>query len=96
MPHFIVEYSDNGDQETRAAHRAEHIAYRKSLGVRMPLAGPLLGSDGAAIGSIIIVEAGDQAEAERLATEDPLVAAGVLTLVSARPYRIAAMQPPAA
>ena len=54
MPHYIVEYSDNGDAATRAAHRDAHIAYRQSFGARMPLAGPLLDAGQcAALGEVL-------------------------------------------
>ncbi len=96
MPHYLVEYSDSGDAAARAAHRADHIAYRKSLGARLPLAGTLLDASGEAAGSLVIIEAEGQGAAANIAADDPLVAAGVLTLISVRPYRIAAMKPPAA
>lgn len=94
MPHFLVEYREVGEAASRDPHRAEHIAYRKALGAEMPLAGPLLDDAGRPVGSIVILEAADRAEAERVAARDPFVAAGVLELVSVRGYRIAAMKPP--
>lgn len=92
MPHFIVEYRQGGTQEAREKHRADHIAYRKSLGDRMPLAGPLLDDDQTPIGSLIILEAADKPAAIAAARGDPYVKAGVLELVSVRPYRIAAIK----
>ena len=94
MPHFLVEYREVGNAAQREAHRAAHIAYRKGLGEAMPLAGPVLDEAGTAVGSLIIVEAADRAEAEVLARRDPYVAEGVLELQSVRGYRIAAMKPP--
>lgn len=94
MPHFIVEYRQSGTVEAREKHRAEHIAYRKGFGDRMPLAGPLLDDDQRPIGSLIILEASDKPAAIRAASEDPYVKTGVLELVSVRPYRIAAIKAP--
>ena len=94
MAHFIVEYRQAGSAEVRDAHRGEHIAYRKSFGDKMPLAGPLLDDAGATVGSLIIVEADDRNAATALAANDPYVKLGVLELVSVRGYRIAAMKPP--
>jgi hypothetical protein len=92
MPHFIVEYRQGGTQDARERHRAEHIAYRKSFGDRMPLAGPLLDDNETPIGSLIILEAADKSAAIAAARGDPYVKAGVLELVSVRPYRIAAIK----
>ena len=94
MAHFLVEYREVGDARTRDAHRVQHIAYRKSLGAGMPLAGPLLDDEGNPVGSVVILAATDRAEAETIAARDPFVAAGVLELVLVRGYRIAAMKPP--
>lgn len=94
MAHFLVEYVELGDSKAREEKRGDHIAYRKGLGGAMALAGPLLDEDGQPTGSVVILEAGDEAAAEDLALADPYVAAGVLELVSVRRYRIAAMKPP--
>lgn len=96
MPHYLVEYRELGSPEARERLRGEHIAYRKGLGEAMALAGPLLGTDDQPVGSVVIIEAADQAEAERTALADPYVGAGVLDCVSVRKYRIAAMKPPQA
>jgi uncharacterized protein YciI len=95
MTHFLVEYAERGNTAAREQHRAEHISYRKQLGARLPLAGPLLDEAGKPTGSVVILEAGDRAEAERVASADPYVGHGVLELVSVRAFRIAAMKPPA-
>lgn len=94
MAHFLVEYVELGNPAAREDKRGDHIAYRKGLGGAMALAGPLLAEDGQPTGSIVILEAEDEAGAEELALADPYVAAGVLELVSVRRYRIAAMKPP--
>jgi uncharacterized protein YciI len=94
MPHFLVEYIDVGASRAREQHRSEHIAYRKGLGGAMCLAGPILDDAGAAIGSLVILQADNRAAAQLLATRDPYVAAGVLELSSVRGYRIAAMKVP--
>ncbi len=94
MPHFLVEYRELGNPEARDSLRPDHIAYRKGLGAAMALAGPLLGDDDKPVGSVVIIEAADQAAAEETASADPYVGAGVLECVSVRKYRIAAMKPP--
>jgi uncharacterized protein YciI len=94
MAHFLVEYADTGDAQAREAHRGAHISYRKQLGARLALAGPLMGEDGKPSGSVVIIEAESRAEAELWALQDPYIVHGVLKLVSLRGYRIAAMNPP--
>jgi uncharacterized protein YciI len=94
MAHFLVEYVDTGDTQAREAHRGAHIGYRKELGTRLALAGPLMDENGKPCGSVVIVEAGSRAEAEHWALQDPYIMNGVLKLVSLRGYRIAAMNPP--
>jgi len=95
VAHFLVEYREIGNPDAREARRPDHIAYRKGLGAAMALAGPLLDEDEKPIGSIVILEAASQEAAQTLALEDPYVAHGVMTIVSVRRYRIAAMKPPA-
>lgn len=94
MPHFLVEYREVGAPEVREARRGEHIDYRKRLGSAMPLAGPLLDDQSKITGSVVILEAADRNEAESLASRDPFVGAGVLSLVSVREFRIASLKPP--
>lgn len=94
MAHFLVEYAELGNAAAREEKRGDHIAWRKGLGGAMALAGPLLGADGLPSGSVVIIEAEDEAVAQTLAGADPYVAAGVFALVSVRRYRIAAMKPP--
>lgn len=97
MPHFVVEYVDAaGVAETRARLREEHIAYRKGLGAAMVMAGPLLQDfDGSPpFGSLVVIEAGDRQEAERVARADPYAQAGVFQTIRIHGYRIAALNPP--
>jgi uncharacterized protein len=96
MAHFLIEYADLGDAQGRDRYRSDHIAYRKGLGEAMPLAGPLLDSEGKPDGSVVILEAESEAEAEATANADPYVIHGVVDLISVRRYRIAAMKPPVA
>jgi uncharacterized protein YciI len=92
MAHFIVEYADlPGVEQARASNRAAHIAYRVGLGERMLMAGPLLDEAANPVGSLVLIEANDLAEAKTIATSDPYLSSSIFRLVSVRPYRIAAM-----
>jgi len=97
MPHFVVEYFDRpGSGETRAANREKHIAYRKALGPRLVLAGPLFEDfDGSpAKGSMVILEAADKAEATSTAHADPYAEAGVFDEIRVFAHRILVLNPP--
>ena len=93
--HYLVRYEQVGNDELREAGRPQHIAYRKGLGSDLALAGPLLGTDGKPVGSVVIIAAKGLSDAERIAKADPFVTAGLLRLISLEPMRIAAIQPPA-
>ncbi|GLT00800.1 hypothetical protein GCM10007897_21900 [Sphingobium jiangsuense] len=93
--YFLIQYRQTGSNELREEKRGEHIAYRKGLGAALALAGPLLDEEGRPVGSVIILRAEDRGAAERIATSDPFVAAGLLELESIQAMRIAAMAPPA-
>ena len=97
MPHFVVEYFDRpGSGEVRTANRDKHIAYRRELGKRLVLAGPLFEDfDGSpAKGSMVILEAADKAEATRIAHADPYAEAGVFDDIRVFAHRILVLNPP--
>lgn len=65
--------------ELRRQHRAAHLASLEELDKagKIVHAGPLLDADGAPVGSLIVFEAADLAEAQRRAAADPYVLEGV-------------------
>lgn len=94
MAHFLVEYREVGNPEMRERLRGEHIAYRKGLGGTIALAGPLLDGADRPVGSVVIIEAPDEAAADEIAKGDPYVAAELMECASVRKYRIAVINPP--
>ena len=94
MP-YAVHYLDKADAgDIRQRHRDAHIAYRKGLGDRLLLAGPLLSEDGKAVGSLVLLEAGSLAEAKTMAQSDPYAAAGLFNQILVHGYKIMAMNLP--
>lgn len=94
MP-YAVHYLDKDDAgDIRQQHREAHIAYRKGLGERLLLAGPLLSEDGKAAGSLVLLEAGNLAEARAIAESDPYAAAGLFGQILVHGYKIMAMNLP--
>jgi uncharacterized protein YciI len=72
--------------ELRLANRPDHVAYLKSLGQTLVLAGPFTKDDGKTMtGSLIVVEAPSREAAKRIADGDPFAKAGLFEAVEIRP-----------
>jgi uncharacterized protein len=76
----------------RLATREQHLAYvgaAEARGeVRVVLAGPLLGDDGATMaGSLLLIEAETLAAAQAFAESDPYRQSGLFADVAIRPFR---------
>lgn len=94
MP-YVVHYLDKKDAgDIRQQHREAHIAYRKGLGDRLLLAGPLLSEDGKPVGSLVLLEAGSLQEAKEIAQSDPYAAAGLFDQILVHGYKIMAVNLP--
>ena len=89
---FAVHYLDRSDPgDIRQRLRDAHIAYRKGLGRQLLLAGPLLSESGSPVGSLVLLEAENSAEARKLAHSDPYALAGLFETVAVHNYRIMVM-----
>jgi hypothetical protein len=72
----------------RLATRDAHVAWLKSLGGRVRIAGPFLDETAEIMqGSIVVIEAETLAEAEATFAADPYAAAGLFETVEIRPWR---------
>ena len=77
-----------GAADIRAANRATHLEYLAAHEDRIVVAGPLLSDDGAGmVGSLLILDFADKAEAETFAANDPYAKAGLFERVDIRPWR---------
>jgi uncharacterized protein YciI len=86
---FAITANDKADSHAlRAATRETHLGYLDSIVAQMILAGPLLNAEGQSIGSLLIVEAENQAAAEAFAAADPYAKAGLFGSVTIQPYRL--------
>lgn len=71
----------------RKANRPEHLAYLKSLGETLVLAGPFTETDGQTMnGSLIVVEAASIDAARKIAANDPFARLGIFASVDIRPW----------
>jgi uncharacterized protein YciI len=86
---FVVVCIDKpGTRELRIANRPKHVAFLDGLKDTIVLAGPMLDDRGDAIGSMLLLEAADPAEARRLAAADPYAKAQLFESVRVEKYRI--------
>ena len=77
-----------GHGHLRTENRPAHIDYLKANLAKIVLAGPMTSEDGEKpIGSVIIIEAADRAEAEAFAAGDPYAKAGVFESVTIKPFK---------
>lgn len=77
-----------GAAEIRASNRAVHLEYLEAHAARLFAAGPLLSDDGTGmVGSLLIVDCVDAAEAQAFAANDPYAKAGLFDSVVIRPWR---------
>lgn len=72
-----------GALQVRLDTRPAHLDYLNGLNAKGALhfAGPFLGADGKPTGSLVAVEAADEAEARQLADNDPYARAGLFESV---------------
>jgi uncharacterized protein YciI len=71
----------------RKAKRPEHVAYLKSLGDTLKLAGPFTEADGETMnGSLVVIEAASLQAAKEIAAGDPYAKTGLFASVEIRPW----------
>lgn len=74
-----------GALQTRLDNRDAHVAYLKETGV-VSQAGPLLDAQGGMIGSLVVLDVEDMAQAEAWAAKDPYKAADLFESVELIPW----------
>jgi uncharacterized protein len=73
----IVAWDAPDSAPLRAAARDDHFAHIERIIDKVAVAGPLKDADGAFVGSMILLDVADAAEAESVLRSDPYFAAGV-------------------
>jgi uncharacterized protein len=85
---FVVTAFDRpGALSLRTQHRPAHLDYLKGRAGQIRAGGALLDPEEKPIGSMLIIEAADQAAAEALVAGDPFRRQGVFERVEVRPWR---------
>lgn len=91
---FAILCNDKPDHlQLRLDTRPAHLDYLNGLGDALKFAGPFLSEDGKPDGSLVVVEAADKAEAEKIAANDPYALAGLFGGVTVRPWNWAIKNP---
>jgi uncharacterized protein YciI len=89
MPLFVLSCHDRaGSLDLRMATREAHLAYVRGHAGKVKLGGPYLGPDGGMIGSLLILETADEAEARAFADGDPYNLAGLFERVDLAAWRV--------
>lgn len=74
---------------SRSANRPAHRAYIETVQPKLVHAGAMSNASGETCGSLLVVEAADRAEAERIIADDPYSKAALFDSVTIRAYRVA-------
>lgn len=77
MLYAIIAEDKPGGLEHRLAVRPTHLEHLGTLGDKLVFAGPFLDAEDKPCGSLVVIEAPSQAEAEAMAARDPFVVQGV-------------------
>ena len=87
---FIIRAEDKpGALARRMEIRPTHLAYLQSRMDVIKVAGAMLDEKGDPMGSMLVVDVADQAEAEAFAKADPFSIEGVFASFTVTPYRAA-------
>ena len=84
---FALICTDRPDSlEIRMATRSDHVAFLKSLGDNLKIAGPFLGSDEKMNGRLVVIKADNLSAAKAIAAQDPYAKAGLFQSVEIRAW----------
>jgi uncharacterized protein YciI len=77
-----------GKLQLRLDLRPDHVIHLETLNQNgtLKFAGPFLGEDGKSIGSLVVVEAADAAQAKSIADSDPFAKGGLFESVEIHPW----------
>ena len=89
MQFVIICHDKPGAVALRLATRPAHREYIQTVQSRLVHAGAMSNAAGETCGSLLVVEAADRAEAERIIANDPYSKAGLFESTAIRSYRVA-------
>ncbi len=84
---FVALCTDKPDHvDLRLATRAAHLAFLEKHAASVKLGGPFLDGD-KPVGSMLILDCADEAEATALLADDPYAKAGLFASVEVKPWK---------
>jgi len=89
MQFVIICHDKPASGALRVATRPAHRAYIETVQSKLVHAGAMSNAAGETCGSVIVVEAADRSEAERISANDPYSKAGLFESTAIRSYRVA-------
>ena len=87
MLYAIICIDKPGALETRKANREAHLAPIAASNGAVQQAGPFLDAEGNMCGSLIVFEAGSEADVAAWCAADPYATAGLFASVEIRPWK---------
>jgi len=85
---FAVTCTDRqGALDVRLQHRSDHLLWASAEDSPVKMAGPLLGPEGDPVGSLLIVEAADEAALRDILNTDPYAKADLFSDVFWIPFK---------
>jgi uncharacterized protein YciI len=83
----VIRHDKPNSLSLRLSARPKHLEFLKTVLDKIMYGGALLDDQGKQIGSMLIVDVADQAEADAFADNDPFVDAGLFASTSVEPFR---------
>jgi uncharacterized protein len=83
----VIRHDQPNSLAVRLAARPKHLEYLKTVLDKIMYGGALLDDDGKQIGSMLIIDVADKAEADAFADADPFVEANLFASTSVREFR---------
>jgi uncharacterized protein YciI len=88
-PTHLTSFDADGDRASQPQHAVQDMrGYLKTVLDRIVYGGALLDGDANQIGSTLIIDVADQADADAFANNDPFVEAGLFAETSVYPFRL--------
>jgi uncharacterized protein YciI len=88
MLYYVHRLDKQGGLDLRLKTRPTHLEYLKANAYRLFAAGPVLSADGKSpVGSLLLVEAKDEAELKEFLDGDPYAKVGLFDTLTISPWR---------
>jgi uncharacterized protein YciI len=83
----VIRHDKPNSLGLRLSARPKHLEFLQTVLHKIKYGGALLDDEGKQIGSMLIIDVADQAEADAFVDNDPFVDAGLFASTSVHPFR---------